>query len=1109
MNQSWKASLKNKKLALVVAGAMGFGLAFGMTPSQAMAATTTIESASNNQYTVNGSTMNYKSMVDAVKAAAAVDNSEIVVKGSNAATALTKENLTLGANTVLKVTGATNDATITNGTKASTVSVDGTSISGTDVNLKSVDVKATGKKADISLSGNVGTLKVTDGVLTTSGTGTLNVDTLTATGTDLEVNSGTIAAKSTTLGSGTVLSTAKDATLSTDTLTLESGSTVSAGTTVTTDTVVVKDTSATTNLTVTSKSGGTVTVDTSSLSADAQKTVKVATTEGTTTTVATVPTKVAIGYNDGAYYEANASTGEKFKTGIAKADLLKTINDAYANGATTVSLSKNTAYALSGSELTVPAGKTIYLHDNGNENYVSATAKTDATVSVDGTTVKAAKGAAAPQFTSITVSTPSATVVNAIEGVTADKVTVKSGTVKTTDVTAKELTIAEGAAVVGTNEDTPAIKADKVTVASADQLLGLTVAPATEGQAVTYVKANGSDFTPDEVTTLKSVAAAGTELKVNGVTEKAEPVAVVTGNAKDGFVVNGVKTTADGLAAAIAQAYETKDTVQLNEDAARALSGQSIAVPAGKTLSLVDNNSDTVSALASDDKAASVSFDGATLKTATNVKKIVVNSPNKVITNGVTGLSVDEISVTSGTVKTGDFTAKKLTLTGNSSIVGINDATPIISADTVDVSDVSKLSGVVLKGASGDTVTVTKNGGALTAEEFATVRKSVDPSAKVTATVDGKTVTESGLNGVKTPAADAEKEELAAIEKAAADPFANALPSASEIDTKVAAWAADAKAAGEDFDTAKAKQELRNAVVQAAKPLAAASLTGARSGMVLSELATQSVTDRTSDLRDGAPASAVANKAGEESVWFSVKHSDMDVDDSNDYGKSKVKLTAYTLGYDMQTSPEDFFGVYIGSTTGHADFNARVSGQIDVKDAVHGGVYGTHLLGNGQYLDYQLGGSTFDNKYRGKKWSTNTHGVMFGYGLKTKSSDQLTVNPYIRFKYDHINVADATFAGNTVTSDSSNAWSAKLGVNFQYTNGLYGGLAYSRGLSGSYDSYVNGIAMPTSDFNANVFYLNLGYRGWISPTTEFNVNAEKTFCDYDGWSALGRFDFHF
>ena len=160
-----------------------------------------------------------------------------------------------------------------------------------------------------------------------------------------------------------------------------------------------------------------------------------------------------------------------------------------------------------------------------------------------------------------------------------------------------------------------------------------------------------------------------------------------------------------------------------------------------------------------------------------------------------------------------------------------------------------------------------------------------------------------------------------------------------------------------------------------------------------------------------------------------------------------------------------------------------------------------------------LQGGKFDNKIEGHDtWGTKSFGGVIGYGWKYRTQSkqhELTWNPYVRFKYDHIKMDDRTFAGNKVTTDDENALSMKLGLDVSTDFGLYGGIAYSRGLSGSLSSYVNSFAMPSSDFDDNVIYLNLGYKGYVNENTMFNLNFEKTFCDYDGWTAEARVDFLF
>lgn len=135
---------------------------------------------------------------------------------------------------------------------------------------------------------------------------------------------------------------------------------------------------------------------------------------------------------------------------------------------------------------------------------------------------------------------------------------------------------------------------------------------------------------------------------------------------------------------------------------------------------------------------------------------------------------------------------------------------------------------------------------------------------------------------------------------------------------------------------------------------------------------------------------------------------------------------------------------------------------------------------------------------------------MVGYGVKLAQGDRLTWNPYVQLAYDRISVDSyTTRSGNVIKSDDSNNWTAKLGVNLIDASGLYGGVAYSRGLSGSYNAYINGVAMPTNDYNANVLYLSLGYRASMAKNAVLDLSMEKTFMDYKGWTAAGKVNFYF
>ncbi len=323
----------------------------------------------------------------------------------------------------------------------------------------------------------------------------------------------------------------------------------------------------------------------------------------------------------------------------------------------------------------------------------------------------------------------------------------------------------------------------------------------------------------------------------------------------------------------------------------------------------------------------------------------------------------------------------------------------------------------------------------------------------------------------------------------------------AELENKVAGLSAtgmQAKAA-----------ELTAAVQQAGKTAAAPGVASARTATVVTNVMTANVTGRTSELR-GFASAVDEGRPAPDNVWFQYKHTNMDVDNGDVYGKSTVKTNNYQLGYDAKIGPNDYLGAYIGTTTGNVEFNApAVTDRTDIDNAYDFGIYGTHMLPSDQYIDYMIHTGKFDSKYNGVTWGTKDTGAMIGYGAKIAQNDRLTWNPYIQLAYDKVSVDSYMAGANYIASDDSNNWTAKLGINLLDVSGFYGGLAYSRGLSGSYNAYINGVPMPSQDNNANVLYMSLGYRANMSRNVFLDLSMEKTFADYNGWTAAGKVNFYF
>lgn len=329
-----------------------------------------------------------------------------------------------------------------------------------------------------------------------------------------------------------------------------------------------------------------------------------------------------------------------------------------------------------------------------------------------------------------------------------------------------------------------------------------------------------------------------------------------------------------------------------------------------------------------------------------------------------------------------------------------------------------------------------------------------------------------------------------------------------ELETKKAEL--ENKKAGLSSEGMQAKAaELTAAVQQAGKTAAAPGVASARTATVVTNVMTANVTGRTSELR-GFASAVDEGRPAPDNVWFQYKHTNMDVDNGDVYGKSTVKTNNYQLGYDAKVGPNDYLGAYIGTTTGNVEFNApAVTDRTDIDNAYDFGIYGTHMLPSDQYIDYMIHTGKFDSKYNGVTWGTKDTGAMIGYGAKIAQNDRLTWNPYIQLAYDKVSVDSYMAGANYIASDDSNNWTAKLGINLLDVSGFYGGLAYSRGLSGSYNAYINGVPMPSQDNNANVLYMSLGYRANMSRNVFLDLNMEKTFADYNGWTAAGKVNFYF
>ena len=1014
-----------KKLSIMVGMALGFSIAFGGMPSDALAMTVT-KDASASMYLVDGTSVTEAAMIADVKAALAQANNTVSLD-KESAQALNAETITLGAGTTFSVASSSgSSATVVGGSQSSTIEESNGVVSGSNVSLKSLTIDNKGTTEAVSkLTGTVETVNVQDGTLKAA-SGALQVTNLTvSSGGSLTATGGMVTAATTTVASGATL-TAAAGTLKTTNLVIESGAAITSGTTVSADTVTVDANASSTlaNLTVSSASGTAVNIVVEN-AADAAAAATIANQVNTTAgTTKTVSQSIKITSN-GSTYTVDGTSG------VSEADLVSKIG-SYAKG-TTVTLDKAAASALQGTDLKIPAGVTVVVSDGTNS--VSATAKTASTVQVNGLSLSGTDGAS---FSNVTIDAGSNAVTNHLKNATVDTVTVKSGTVTTDDVTAATLIMDGGS------------------LTTAGTLTATTV-------TVNDGTVNAAAVKADTVTVNAGTIAAGSTIDAKTVTVNGGSLSGATVKASDGVTVSNVA----------ALAGSTLDTAKVTVTTAGALTDAEKAaiaavVPDGTSVAVTDSTGATTTVPGTKGNASAEPTEATTK--ALDAYKAAIGQTVPALPDSASALASNPMTVYAAQAAKNEtvnpFTTKISTA---SDVAGVPAAVQNYN-DAVD----SCSSDVTAYNTSVDAYNQ-----ALT-----------DASSGLSSITPSELAKYNAVNGTSYAT-------VADLQKALSDKQLSAIVKLT-----------DAQAAS----TAAA---LQSSIQTAGRTLAAPAVSSARSVLAVSHVLASNVVNRTADLREGMTglASAVEERSSEspDNLWFQIKHGNMDVDDSDIYGKSKVKYTNYQLGYDRKVGPNDYVGGFLSSTTGSVGFHGLTAdGTVDIRNAYGAGLYGTHILPNHQYIDAMLQTGTMDSKYADTSWSTKNFGMMIGYGATIEATKDLKVNPYVHLSYDRIRTDDAVFSsGNTVSADTQNNIALKLGVNLRSASGLYGGAAYSRGLSGDYSAYVNGVAMPSSDNKANVIYLSLGYRGNIGPNSILDISAEKTFMDYTGWNLAGRVNFLF
>lgn len=254
---------------------------------------------------------------------------------------------------------------------------------------------------------------------------------------------------------------------------------------------------------------------------------------------------------------------------------------------------------------------------------------------------------------------------------------------------------------------------------------------------------------------------------------------------------------------------------------------------------------------------------------------------------------------------------------------------------------------------------------------------------------------------------------------------------------------------------------------------------------------------------------------GEETdnFWAGIRGGSTDVDTR--FGDAEVKTQFYQLGYDWDLSANDkkaAVGLYFTKIEG--DMKQR-GVKNDLESAYDFGIYGMQELDGGNYLSligrYGRIGNSLHINDTAVEWKDKGYGLSLEFGNRHAQTNGLLLEPYIQLNYNHLSSASfVTSLGTSVSMDSSSLFDGKIGLRLiqQETNNpnntVYGGIAYTRGLSGDFSMKANqGTNLINEDNDANAFELAIGMTRQISGCSTVNLNAKKEFGDYDGWSLEG------
>lgn len=975
---------------------------------------------------------------------------------------------------------------------------------------------------------------VTVGTLTDSGTGAVTVyngkvttlkDTVASGAASIDIRSGNTvtnfvdSSTSTTAGSltnaGTITNFTKDGTAalnvtgtgSIGTL-AQSAGTLSLKNTVTGTTTISGGTTDFTTSTLGSKvtvSGGTVNLDQATLNSTLE-------VSGGSVTGSTQNTAGTITVDGGTYTNGTGTASQVDVTSgtvNAAAGTITTL-DASGTGAvnvnggmvnnltvadnSTATVSSGTVNTLSNASTTTVTGGTVSNMENiGTVNINGGTVTNltnDSTANVNGGTVGTLTNTAGH------AATVSSGTVNTLAN--AGTATVTGGTVDALNNTGDTI-VNDGTVGSLTNSGTTTIHGGTVTGSAAGSTGAINVAGGTytngTGTAALVNVASGTVNAAAGTITTLHVGGSGTA-NVNGATVNTftnAGTATISGGSVDALTNTGTANITGGTVTGSSEA--STGTINV---AGGSYTGGSGAINAihqmGGTTSLGTG------------AVTTATIDGGTLNTAgSTISMATMNGSSNLVNTGT--LAVDLLTLNT----TGSFDNSNSTISAGlidlETEPGTLVATGTINADTLVIGS-SITDGTLaraISGANADDIRATVNDSSLADKEIAaasgkslildTANDKFKFSGYRDGTEDKSVLSDSGL----TDAVNDIYTEM--YGPSLTDPFTN-------------------KAAGAEFMSAVSSLGDAEAVTllngrneQAGRLITTPSLAGTQAMNTATTIMTQNVVQRLSEITTPLPSDADVKGAADapsNNAWFKMRYTNVDVKAKN-YDTSKVETTNYQLGYDSKIGENAYFGGYIGTTSGYV---ANCAYKTVIDKSFQAGLYGTWSLGQGAFINYIARYGTLTNKFAGKSWDTKDYGLMLEYGRKIQKRKDLFITPYVQVDYDHIKTDSVTYAsGNVVKVDDTNNLDLKLGLNIEQVDdkggSVYGGIAYGRGLSGSYDAYMNSLALPNSVNRLNVVYLNFGIKTMMSDASYVDFNIEKTLGDYDGWSLQSKFNLMF